>query len=319
MLADIADARRRRATRLWWLGQSGFLLHASGKTILFDPYLSDSLTRKYANTDKPHARLTERVLASERLSGVDCITCSHNHTDHLDAETLLPVLENNPGAKLVVPRANRAFVLERLGPFESCLVPIDAGESVVLAGVEFHGIPSAHNTVERDEQGRCRFLGYIARVDQFNLYHSGDTLLHEGLVPALRPFALDVVCLPINGNKPERRVAGNLSGIEAAQLAHQVGARLVIPHHFDMFAFNTEAPDEFETECRRLGQPFRTLKNGEGVDLEVSPKPESRNPKEGRRSKSEGPTLRRSDSDFGIRVSFGFRPSGVGFWRTNPL
>ena len=34
-----------------------------------------------------------------------------------------------------------------------------------------------------------------------------------------------------------------------------------------MFEFNTAAPDVFEAECRRLGQAFRTLRNGEGVDL----------------------------------------------------
>ena len=267
LLKDIADARHRGATRLWWLGQSGFLLYANCKTIVFDPYLSDSLTRKYAHTDKPHIRLTERVLAPELLAGVDYITCSHNHTDHLDSETLLPLLKTNPEAKLLIPRANLTFVLERLGSIESRLVPIDAGESVLVDGVEFHGIPSAHNLVERDNEGRCRFLGYVARLGRFSVYHSGDTLLHHTLVSTLRPFAVDVACLPINGNRPERGVAGNLNGLEAAQLARQIGARLAVPHHFDMFAFNTEAPDQFEAECRRICQPFRTLQNGEGVDV----------------------------------------------------
>jgi len=52
-------------------------------------------------------------------------------------------------------------------------------------------------------------------------------------------------------------------------LAFEIGAKLAIPHHFDMFAFNTEPPDEFVTECRRLSQKFVVLENGAGVDLEV--------------------------------------------------
>jgi L-ascorbate metabolism protein UlaG (beta-lactamase superfamily) len=267
LLADFAKARSRKQTRLWWLGQSGFLVHANGKSVLFDPYLSDSLTRKYAGTDKLHVRLTERVIEPGRLSGLDVITSSHNHTDHLDAETLHPLLKANPTARFLVPRANRTFVLERLGPVELCLEQVDAGESVRAGDVEFYGIPAAHNTVEHDENGHCRFLGYVARFGSFTVYHSGDTVMHPDLVPALRRFSLDVVFLPINGNKPERRVAGNLNGIEAARLAKDVNARLVIPHHFDMFEFNTESPDEFEAECRRLGQPFCTLRNGEGLDL----------------------------------------------------
>lgn len=266
-LDDLAAARNAGRTRLWWLGQSGFLVCSPQGTLLFDPYLSDSLTQKYAATDKPHTRITERVIAPECLTGIDVITSSHNHTDHLDAETLWPLLAANPKAKLVIPRANRAFVLERLGDVADRLVAIDAGETLAVSGTAFHGIPAAHNTVERDGHGCCRFLGFVVRLAGKTLYHSGDTLLHDSLASALSPFQPDVAMVPINGNRPERRVAGNLDGREAAWLAHQIGAGLAIPHHFDMFEFNTAAPDEFEEECRRLGQAFLTLKNGEGLDL----------------------------------------------------
>jgi L-ascorbate metabolism protein UlaG (beta-lactamase superfamily) len=268
-LRDVNTARASRLPHLWWLGQSGFLLRAGGRTVLFDPYLSDSLTRKYAQSDKPHERVTERVVAPNRLAGIDLITCSHNHTDHLDSETLLPLFEANPRAMLVVPRANVSFVLEKLGNVEAKLVPVDAGETVRVCGVELVGIPAAHNAVERDERGRCRFLGYVARVNGLSVYHSGDTLLHDQLAPALKPLQVQVALVPINGNKPERRVAGNMRGSEAARVSREIGAKLAIPHHFDMFAFNTESPDEFESECRRLGQPYRVLANGEGMELAV--------------------------------------------------
>lgn len=279
LIADVAAARQSGMSRIWWLGQSGFLLHTGGKAILFDPYLSDSLTTKYATTDKPHTRITERVIAPERLTGIDVITSSHNHTDHFDPETLQPLLSANPSAKLLVPQANLETVLGRLGgegpgvregpgaPFTERLVALDAGHSVTVSGVEFSAIPSAHNTVETDANGHHRFLGYLARVGSLSVYHSGDTLLYPDLPTALKRLSPNIVLLPINGNKPERRVAGNLDGPEAARLAHAVSARLVIPHHFDMFEFNTASPDAFEAECRRLGQRFITLRNGEGADL----------------------------------------------------
>jgi hypothetical protein len=51
LLADIRTASRNdHQFRLWWLGQSGFLLQWKGEHLLFDPYLSDSLTKKYAAT-----------------------------------------------------------------------------------------------------------------------------------------------------------------------------------------------------------------------------------------------------------------------------
>ena len=97
----------------------------------------------------------------------------------------------------------------------------------------------------------------------WRIYHSGDTLWHAGLVPALLPVKPHLMLLPINGNRPERRVAGNLNGSEAAALARACGARMVIPCHYDMFEFNTESPEEFSTICERIGQPHRVLLNGE--------------------------------------------------------
>src|SRR5688572_10248688 len=116
LLADIAGAdRSRECFHLWWLGQSGFLLAWNGRHLLFDPYLSDSLTEKYAATDKPHIRLSERVIDPARLNMVDVVTSSHNHTDHLDAATLVPLAGSNPLLQMVLPAANMDFAKGRLG------------------------------------------------------------------------------------------------------------------------------------------------------------------------------------------------------------
>ncbi|MGI9175667.1 MAG: MBL fold metallo-hydrolase, partial [Rhodothermales bacterium] len=67
-LTDVRHARQEPDTlHVWWLGQSGFLVQWQGRYLLFDPYLSDSLTKKYADTDKPHVRMTARVVEPGRL------------------------------------------------------------------------------------------------------------------------------------------------------------------------------------------------------------------------------------------------------------
>jgi L-ascorbate metabolism protein UlaG (beta-lactamase superfamily) len=267
LLNQIKSVLNAGSRGLWWLGQSGFLIAQGGRAIVLDPYLSDSLTRKYAGTDRPHVRITEQVIkpaALAELGVIDLITSSHNHTDHLDPETLLPILAGNPQATLAIPGANRDFVLQRLGT-NPRIVELDDGKTAEVAGVQMHGVASAHDTVERDEAGRCRFLGYVFKWGGLSFYHSGDTIWHEGLVKSLKPFNVDIAMLPINGSRPERRVAGNLDGREAAQLARDIGAKCVIPCHYDMFAFNTAAPTEFVVECNRLNQSCRVLRNGEGL------------------------------------------------------
>ena len=272
-LADVARARDEGGGfRLWWLGQSGFLVQWDGRHLLLDPYLSESLTKKYAGTDKPHVRMTRRVVAPERLDFVDVVTSSHNHTDHLDGETLGPLRVANPRLTLVIPEANRAFVAERLRSDPVWPLGLDEGQEIEMAGFRVAAVPAAHEAIDRDAQGRCHHLGYVVRFGPWSLYHSGDCVPYDGQVERLRPCAVDLALLPINGRSPERRVPGNFTGPEAARLAHDIGARLAVPCHYDMFEFNTASPDAFREECARLGQACRVLCGGERVashDLEA--------------------------------------------------
>lgn len=266
-LADVERARSDTDTfHVWWLGQSGFLIQWQDHHALLDPYLSDSLTRKYADTDKPHIRMTERVVAPERLDFIDVATSSHNHTDHLDGETLEALLEVNPDLTIIVPTANRAFAASRLSVDPAELTPVDVGTSVSVAGFTFTGVPAAHEHLDRDDEGHYKFLGYVVQFGPWTVYHSGDTMWYDGIVEALEPWSIDLALLPINGRKPERRVAGNLNGEQAARLAHETGTRLVVPCHYDMFTFNTESPDAFIAAAERLGQPHRVMQNGERLD-----------------------------------------------------
>jgi L-ascorbate metabolism protein UlaG (beta-lactamase superfamily) len=248
---------------LWWLGQSGYLLLWKGKRVLIDPYLSDSLTKKYAATNKPHERMSERVVDPELLKNISIITSSHNHTDHLDGETLIPLIKNNPDAVLVIPEANRSFVSNRIEMPEDFAVGLNDGESVTIDEFEFYGVPAKHNEIERDEHGRCKFMGYVISFGKWKIYHSGDTLWYDEMPSLLKPFQVDVALLPINGDDPTRGVAGNLNGKEAAELSKAIGAKIVIPCHYDMFTFNTADPKDFAEEAEKISQRYRILTIGD--------------------------------------------------------
>jgi L-ascorbate metabolism protein UlaG (beta-lactamase superfamily) len=267
---DIRSARDGEdCFHLWWLGQSGFLLKWNGNFLLLDPYLSDALTTKYAGTDKPHVRLSERAIDPARLDFVKVVTSSHNHTDHLDGETLRAIARAADGVVLVLPEANIDFARERLGDAPVSYLGMDAEIGKFTGPWEIEGVAAAHNEVERDAEGRCKFLGYQIGFGAFTIFHSGDTLWHDRLVRALCAAQPDVALLPINGHKPERKVAGNLNGTEAAALAKAIGAKVVVPCHYHMFEFNTAEPDEFIAVCERLGQRCKVMKIGERMTVGV--------------------------------------------------
>lgn len=264
-LADVRAARIERTFEtlyVWWLGQSGFLVGHAGEFLLFDPYLSNSLTLKYAATDKPHVRMTARVVDPARLDFIDIVSSTHTHTDHLDAETLLLLFAASPRAQLVLPAANVDFAVARLGAeHRHRLAPLAEGERVNLRGFMIEAVPAAHETLAPE------FAGFVVTAGSHRIYHSGDTVLFPGMEARLRQFGIDLALLPINGRAPERRVSGNLNGQEAAQLAHAIGARWVVPCHYEMFSFNTASPDAFVAECKRLSQPHAVLRAGQRWEL----------------------------------------------------
>jgi L-ascorbate metabolism protein UlaG (beta-lactamase superfamily) len=268
-LEDVSRAKTNPdQLHLWWLGQSGFLIQWQSRHLLIDPYLSDSLTKKYADTNKPHVRVTERVIAPERLGFVDVVTSSHNHTDHLDGETLIPLWKANPNLKVIVSRANLKFAAERLQVSPEKLTPIRVDdEPIQIHPFTFHAIPSAHESPEQDENGDHRYIGLIVQVGKWIIYHSGDCVPYDGLVERLKQWKVDIALLPINGRDPARGVAGNFTADETAQLGKQIHAGIVIPCHYEMFEFNTVSPEGFMQAAERIGQKYQLLRCGEGLEL----------------------------------------------------
>ncbi len=66
LIAEIRASEEDTGMHIWWLGQSGFLVQVADECILFDPYLSDSLTTKYAGTGyaaRTHHRTGRRAVA----------------------------------------------------------------------------------------------------------------------------------------------------------------------------------------------------------------------------------------------------------------
>jgi L-ascorbate metabolism protein UlaG (beta-lactamase superfamily) len=267
-LKDIHQAvGLKEILHIWWLGQSGFLVQWQGAHLLLDPYLSDSLTKKYAGTDKPHVRMTRRVVDPKHLDFIDVVTSTHNHTDHLDGETLIPLLEVNPDLVVLVSEANREFAANRLKVASGRLTGITGDEAVTVGPFTFHAIPSAHECLEPDSEGNHKFIGFVVLAGPWTIYHSGDAAPYDGWAEKLSQFRIDVALLPINGRDPQRGVPGNLDGPEAVKLATAIGADLCIPMHYDMFEFNTVTPAAFRQAARRQGQAFQILRCGERLSL----------------------------------------------------
>ena len=257
----------------FWLGQAGFVLQAGGVRVVVDPYLSDSLAVKYAGKELPHRRMMPPPIAPGALGGVALVLCTHRHTDHMDPGTLPPLLAASPAALVGAPAAERTRALEAGIP-EARLRPLDAGERLVLPGVTVDVLPSAHEELTTDAQGRHHFLGYVIRLGGVALYHSGDCVPYPGQAERLRALGVDVALLPVNGRdafRKSRGVPGNFRLEEAVALCRDAGVEVLVGHHHGLFDFNTVDPAEAERRLFELGPPPRALLARASASLELVP------------------------------------------------
>ena len=271
LLAEIeATKPAPGALAVWWLGQSGFLIKSRRGMLVVDPYLSEHLTQKYAATARPHVRMTRAPLRGADLAGIDLVLASHKHSDHLDPGTLPGLAAASPRALLVLPAA----ILDHargLGFPEEHLVGLVAGDTIDddSSGFTIRAVPAAHEALDTDSEGYHLYLGYVIEAEGLRLYHSGDSLAYHGLAGWLGPERFDVLFLPINGRDRSHGGPGNMSSAEAVGLASVVRPRFVVPHHYDMFTFNTVPVGEFEAEARRFpeGVAPRVLRCGERWEI----------------------------------------------------
>lgn len=232
---------------LWWLGQSGFAVRHGFGSFLIDPYLSNSLAKKYAGKKFPHLRMMPIPTTPESVSDADVVLCTHRHTDHMDPETLA-VISRNRSVRFVVPSAIVAHAVEKVGLDPDRIIPINAGETVEPApGIRVSAVPAAHEELEANARGEYLALGYVIHLNgTFSLYHSGDCVPYEALKSWLGEVRrIDLGILPVNGRDAQRTAAGvwgNFTLDEALELCSEVPFQQMIVAHFGMFDFNTVDP-----------------------------------------------------------------------------
>lgn len=238
----------------WWLGQAGFLIRSpAGHTAVLDPYLSNSCKAVGDQCGFDFDRRMPPPLQPADVVGVDLFALTHSHQDHLDPETIAPYLA--AGGR---------------GPF---LAPAEAVDKLQSLGVPAaHTILTwpNHSHVVGDLTLRATFavplggddlthVGYLASVREGpTVYFTGDTGYHEVMGAAVAPHKPDVLVAVING------AFRNLGPAEAARLAKEIDAKVVIPCHYDLFADNCAPPQMLRTNLQLwgIGDRYHLLPHG---------------------------------------------------------
>jgi len=234
---------RQPAARLsvLWIGHATVLVQLDDIFVLTDPVF----TRMVGQLSP---RLVEPGLDAADLPPLAAVLVSHMHFDHLSYDSLemieekTPVLLLPPGGKSTVPRY--AFEIREL----------DRWESHEAGGLRVTAVPVRHVGgrwgIDQAWNDRA-FTGYVFEYHGLSVYFGGDTALDRDLFAATRARFphLTVALLPICPTEPRdfmRRT--HMDSAEALEAFSELGARYMVPIHFDTFVNSDDLPGD----CPRL-------------------------------------------------------------------
>lgn len=228
------------------LGQAGFRLSLGGTVIYIDPYLSDRVERMEGARLK---RLRPAPYGGEQIVDASFVLISHVHADHCDVDTLLPLSRASPGCCFIGPLDVVNYLAREGVPRERLMIanrdPLELG-----SGISVYPLPAAHKQMEQDFEGFLRFLGYVICYEGKRYLHTGDTCVHALLIERARQLGpIDVAFLPVNECnyfRDRAGIIGNMSIREAFRFAEEIGARSVVPMHYDMFEPNQAYREEIQ-------------------------------------------------------------------------
>ncbi len=220
---------------LTWIGHNTFLFRINGTYWLTDPMFSDRALL-------PKRRTPPAVQADElrKLQGPIRVLLSHNHYDHLDAESL----EN-------LPEGTASFVPKGLGDYVAAftggpVTEMNWWEAVDFGnGVRLTCLPAQHWS-RRIFQGYNSTLwaSFMVNTPGMTIYFGGDSGYFKGYREIGEIFEdIDYAILPITAYEPRWFMHyAHMDTAEAIRAFQELGAAYFIPSQWGTFHLGDNPP-----------------------------------------------------------------------------
>lgn len=233
LMREIRESKvEKNSVAVWWLGQNSYIFKSpEGALAGVDLYLTNSCASFYKDSGINLNRAVPVMIPPDAVD-IDLFTCTHNHLDHTDPETIRGLRHKD--------------VMLFAGPRPSCGVYASEGvetSRIVPAwpdcDIEFRDIRIRGTFALPTDDSDLNHMGFVFEFGHGpRIYVTGDTDFHELLYSAGK-HKPDVMITCINGG------FNNLSTWEAATLAKSIRPKVAIPCHYDMFPDNAVDPQMF--------------------------------------------------------------------------
>jgi L-ascorbate metabolism protein UlaG (beta-lactamase superfamily) len=227
-------------TAITFIGHSSFLVQTGGRALLIDPVFATRLIL-LRRQRRPGVRVRD-------LPPIDAVLLTHAHMDHLNRPSLrainramrrrglaAPVAIVPPGVEDLVRTLGFRRV-ESLGWWQSTQL----GKALTITAT-----PARHWGARLFHDAHRGFGGYVVHAEGAPvLYHSGDTAYFGGFRDIARRLRPEIALLPIGAYYPDSYRSVHTSPEDALQAFVDLGARVMIPMHYNTFRLGREPMHE---------------------------------------------------------------------------
>ncbi|MFF3255840.1 MBL fold metallo-hydrolase [Actinacidiphila glaucinigra] len=260
-----------------WLGAAGWRIDVSGRTVLFDPYVTRFPTGLFTGAFDRATRLcTDEAAVRERVGRPELVLVSHSHWDHLAD---VPYIAASTGAR-VVGTETTYHLLVALGVDPAQISVVKGGEVLDFDGIVVEVVASLHS---RNKQRAYFAPGRLAgpppaRPETIGDLPEGDTLAFQvtagdGGPSAFLMGASDFGERAARGLRPDLAMVAVPTSASTHRYVPRLLAALgdpdvVVPVHWDDFERPLDLPprtdpsadlDAFAAQVRRESPATRVV------------------------------------------------------------
>lgn len=228
-----------------WVGHATALVQIGDKVILTDPVFTETV-------GMISRRLVEPGLDPADLPPVDAVLISHMHFDHLSLGSLERIEDRVRAA--FVPRGGLVYV----PPYRFATTELGPWQTWEQGGLRITPAPVVHSGdrygLDREWRHEEGFTGWVVEHDGITVYFGGDTAYDEALFKETRRRypGIDLALLPIAPAEPRDFMASkHVDAAEAVQAYLDLGARWMVPVHYETFVSSLDEPGDALRKLRR--------------------------------------------------------------------
>jgi len=241
-----------------WLGHATFLIRINGRIILTDPFLTEYASPLW---DFGPRRYVQPGISLDNLPPIDIVVVSHNHSDHLDAETI-ESLQGKNNIHVFVPLGLKAFFKDR---GYTNIEELDWNEKLSYGGIELTALPAVHFSGRGlSDKNKILWCSWSISSQSGKVFFSGDTSYSPTIFKIIGeengPYDLAIVSI---GAYKTRKYgpASHLTPEEAVKVAIETKSNVAVAMHWGTIKLSDEPPWEPPVRFKKAAQDIGISSN----------------------------------------------------------